>query len=218
MSVIDHVVIAGPDLAGLERWFAELTGVEPSPGGAHTGAGTRNALAALGPRTYVELIGPDPEQPEPPRPRPFAVDRVAGPTLTTFAVWPDDIDRALVRLRDEVGIDLGGVRVMSRRRPDGVELSWRLTASVLPAHGGVFPFLIDWGTTAHPAATAATGCGLDTLVLRHPEPDRVAAALAVVGLDDDPTVTVEEGADPGLELRLETPRGPVTVVAGPDQR
>ena len=45
-TLLDHIVIAGPDLQDLVDWFAERTGVVAAPGGAHP-TGTANALVAL---------------------------------------------------------------------------------------------------------------------------------------------------------------------------
>jgi hypothetical protein len=45
---LDHLVLATPDLAATVAHFTERTGVEPAPGGAHVGLGTRNHLVSLG--------------------------------------------------------------------------------------------------------------------------------------------------------------------------
>ena len=68
-TLLDHVVIAGPDLAALVDWFAERTGVVAAPGGAHP-TGTANALVALtvdGRRApqSIELSGPHPSRSDP---------------------------------------------------------------------------------------------------------------------------------------------------------
>ena len=82
---IDHLVYATPDLsAGVERIEA-LLGVRATPGGQHPGEGTRNALIALGPTSYLEILAPDPEQPKPDRPRRFGIDTLSGPRLVTWA-------------------------------------------------------------------------------------------------------------------------------------
>src|SRR5260370_42198553 len=76
---IDHLVYATPDLnSGIEA-VEKLTGVRATPGGQHPGRGTRNALIALGPTSYLEIIGPDPEHPAPPHPRQFGIDGLKAP-------------------------------------------------------------------------------------------------------------------------------------------
>ena len=85
MSRIDHLVYATPDLAaGVER-VEKLLGVRAVPGGQHPGAGTRNALIGLGDQVYLEIIGPDPDQPKPPRARRFGIDELKSPRLVTWA-------------------------------------------------------------------------------------------------------------------------------------
>lgn len=207
MTVIDHFAVACPDLDEAIAWFADLTGVTPSAGGSHPGVGTRNALVSLGARTYIELIAPDPYQPEPPAPRPFSIDECDTPTLTAFAVAPDDIDTAVARIRAEAGFDLGEVSAMSRRRPDGVDLHWRLTRHIAPAGGAVVPFLIDWGDSPHPAASAAAGCTMASAAVWTPDAANVATALAIVDLH----IPVEEATEPAIQLGLETPQGSVTL-------
>ncbi|MGP5376774.1 VOC family protein [Brachybacterium alimentarium] len=150
--LLDHIVIAGPDLAESVDWFRELTGVTPAPGGTHP-TGTANALVALTvngePRPhYLELIGPDPDREDEGLPKTFSINRLKKPTLITYAVHPEGIDQVVERARAE-GFDPGDVEELSRQSPDGTELTWRLTQAQAPRNFAV-PFLIDWGTTEHP--------------------------------------------------------------------
>ncbi|XVQ06326.1 VOC family protein [Spirillospora sp. CA-255316] len=193
MTDLDHLVYATPDLAAAVDQVAELVGVRPVEGGPHVGLGTRNFLLGLGGRSYLEIVGPDPDQPDPAGPRPFGVDALAAPALVAWAVATNDIDSAVARARD-AGIDLDGAYPMSRRRPDGTLLSWRLT----PPLPGVRPFLIDWGDAPHPA-DALPVVPLRSFDITHPDPDTLRAELAVLGI----TPEVRKGERAGLTARLD---------------
>ena len=84
--MIDHLVYGVPELAPAVARLQALLGVAPAAGGRHEGRGTHNALLALGDDVYLEVIAPDPEQPEPPAPRPFGLNDLTAPRLITFAV------------------------------------------------------------------------------------------------------------------------------------
>lgn len=185
--VIDHLVYGTSDLDGTVARLADL-GVALSPGGQHVGLGTRNHLADLGGGAFLEVIGVDPEQPEPAQPRPFAIDALSGERLITWAVRVDGIDTAIAAAR-AAGCDPGPARDMRRDRPDGVRLSWRLTAPPAPELDGLVPFLIDWADTPHPSASAARGVRLVELRASHPEPAAVVSWLDALGVRADLAVT-----------------------------
>jgi hypothetical protein len=204
LSKVDHLVYATPDLnRGVEE-IEKLLGVRATPGGQHPGLGTRNALIALGPTTYLEIIAPDPEQPPPAKPRPFGIDSLKESRLVAWFVKSDDLQR----LRAEAlgkGVRLGEVRSGSRRRPDGVQLSWQFTDPSVLVADGIIPLFIDWGESSHPAHTAAKGATLVSLRAQHPDVQGVRGMLRDLGID----LPVSQGQSPMLMAIIEGPRGRV---------
>lgn len=201
---VDHLVYAAPDLAAGIARVEQLLGVRATPGGQHPGRGTRNALIALGPHTYLEIIGPDPEQPAPKSPRPFGIDQLTAPRLVTWSAKEQDL-AGLSSRAAEKSVRLGALASGSRRRPDGVLLAWNYTDPRTVIADGVVPFFIDWGKTPHPAASAVQGGTLVELTAEHPDPARVTAALNAVGLN----LVVKKGSAPSLSAIIDTPRGRV---------
>ncbi|WP_066941505.1 VOC family protein [Microtetraspora fusca] len=201
---LDHLVYAVPDLEAGVAAFATLTGVAPSAGGAHPG-GTANYLVGLGDGAYLEIIGPDPSQPGV-RPRAFGLEALTEPTLAAWAVRTGDIE-ATVRQAREAGYDPGSIEPLSRRTPDGTLLEWRLTRRDDPAAVRTTPFIIDWGSTAHPSASGIPALSLASFTVIHPEPASARGPLDALGV----TVPVERGPAPGLRAVLDTPEGQVTL-------
>ncbi|MCW8377329.1 VOC family protein [Streptomyces justiciae] len=201
---LDHLVLATPDLAATVADFTRRTGVAPAPGGVHVGLGTRNFLVSLGGTSYLEIIGPDPEQPEPVGPRPFDVDAISRARTVTWAISPPDLDAAVATARS-LGYDPGDVHPMSRRTPDGTLLAWRLTDGDTQHPSGLVPFLIDWGTARHPSASGLPSTPLLALAATAPDPDEIHRLLATL----DTELPVTEGPV-GLTFTVDTPLGPVT--------
>ncbi|MEV6237572.1 VOC family protein [Lentzea sp. NPDC051838] len=193
--MIDHLIYAAPDLDEAVAAVSRRFGVRAAGGGQHLGLGTHNRLLALGSSTYLEIIAPDPGQPEPELPRPFGVDGVTEPRLVGWAITCDDIALA----REEAvarGFDPGPVIDGQRRTASGDVLRWRLTSN---AHvGGVVPFLISWGSTPSPALSAPPGLTLESLHVEHPEPALITGRLKALGAD----VEVLPGSAPALVARI----------------
>lgn len=204
MKHVDHLIFGTPDLElGVSR-LERLLGVRASTGGRHPVWGTHNALLALGPDCYLEVMAPDPGLPRPESPRLFGLDDLAEPRLLTWAARADDLERTAQQAA-RAGVSLGAASDGGRQRPDGTWVRWRITDPFAPRLGGVVPFLIDWGATPHPAGGAAPGCTLRGLRAEHPDPDRVRAALGAMEV----TLAVEPGARPALVATIEGALGQV---------
>ena len=204
LSRVDHLVYATGDLkAGIDR-IEQLLGVRAVPGGPHPGGGTRNALIALGPTTYLEIVGRDPEQPEPNRQRPFGIDHITEPKLVAWVANGTALEQ-LVLQATRGGVKLGEVISGNRQRPDGVLLAWRYTNPETVEADRLVPYFIDWGTSPHPARTAAPGASLVGLRAEHPDPERVAHMLGQLGL----ALPVRKGPKPSVIATLDGPKGRV---------
>ena len=127
LSSVDHLLYATADLEGTVDALAEQLGLMPSAGGAHPGRGTRNALLALGPSSYLEIVGPDREQPEPAARRWFDIDTLSAPKLVTWAAKGTGLT-ALRAKSIAAGVALGDIASGSRQRPDGSMLAQHLCA------------------------------------------------------------------------------------------
>lgn len=197
MAALDHLVVCAAALEAGAAWIGDLLGVPTEPGGRHPLMATHNRLLRLGPGEYLEVIATDPEQPAPPHPRWFRLDRFAGaPRLGNWVVRVADLDAAIAAAPPGAG------RATDLARGD---FRWRMAVpddGCLP-FDEVFPGLIQWQGGLHPADRLPDrGCRLEALTLRHPDPGALARALPL----DDPRIAIETGA-PGLSALISTPAG-----------
>jgi hypothetical protein len=146
MLRFDHVIMAVQNLDVAGRRLMERFGLASVPGGRHGGHGTGNHIVPLG-SAYVELmavVDPD-EAAGSPLGRWVAAQTADGDRLAGWCLRTDDIDSLGERL------DLTP-QPMTRLRPDGVELTWRLAGLYEALATGV-PFFIQWEVPPehHPA-------------------------------------------------------------------
>lgn len=198
--LIDHLIYAHPDLDAAVDALQGRFGVVAAGGGKHPGRGTHNKVLALGPRTYLELIAPDPSQPAPSTPRPYGVEGITRGGLVGWAVAVEDIDAARADACSH-GFDPGQVMEGQREDSTGRLLRWRATGNAQQA--GPIPFLINWGDTPHPAADAPVGLLMKSVHLEHPEPTRLRTALVAMGID----VEVLRAPRLALVARIDSPNG-----------
>ncbi|MEO8022982.1 VOC family protein [Polaromonas sp.] len=227
---VDHLVVMAASLDQGVQWCEATLGIIPGPGGEHPLMGTHNRLFSVAspafPRAYFEIIaiqpGVTPVRP-PGKHRWFDMDdphlqaRVAsdGPQLIHFVASVPGVASAVKALSAQ-GLDRGAVVQASRQTASGL-LSWRITVrddGQRLFYGGL-PTLIQWGLASEDPAHAAhpldamqpSGVRLEALRVSHPQPKKLQAAHAAIGLVD---VGVIQGA-PNLVATLTTPRGLVTL-------
>jgi hypothetical protein len=204
--LLDHLVYAAPNLGEAIDETEGLLGVWAAPGGSHPAWGTANALLALGPDVYLEIIGPDPNLPRPETGYSFGIDDLSAPRLVSWAVKAPSIEERVYASR-EGGYDAGPIADGSRQPIDGPLLRWRLTRPRLEDGVGLVPFLIDWGDTLHPASDAPCGVTFVSMRAEHPEPARVRATLEALDVE----MSVEVAPLPRLLAVLRGEKGEVTL-------
>lgn len=135
---IDHVTIAGSDLALLEQAFA-AAGLPAEYGGPHSNGVTHMALLGFEDGSYIELIsflGVGAAETI------FWSEQIAangGPCA--WAVESDNVGVEAARLA-ALGITVKGPVYMYRRRPDGALVEWDLAFPGDHSAGATLPFLI----------------------------------------------------------------------------
>ncbi|MGE0684223.1 MAG: VOC family protein [Candidatus Binatia bacterium] len=200
--MLDHIVYTVPDVPAAIEDLAQRFGVRPALGGKHPGVGTHNALLSLSDTTYLEIIGPDPDQPPPAMSRPFDLDSNTGPRFVTWLAKATNIEQQIENAR-RLGYNVGAVTPMSRNLPDGTRIEWRLAIPPQPLGDWLVPILIEWRTDRHPAKTSPKGCTLVEFHGEHPQPDTIRPMLDAFGVILD----IRQATAPALVAILDTPRG-----------
>lgn len=204
MLTFDHIAIAtsalDPGTADVERALDQPL----LPGGEHPAMGTHNRLLSLGPEAYAEVIAINPDAPGPDQPRWFNLNNFSGPTrVTNWICRCRDIEAAIAASPDGIGVP------WPLERGD---LRWKMA---IPRDGklpfdGLFPALIEWSGTAHPAPRLTdTDVRLTQLRLISPDADALRAALAP--LITDTRIEIVQGDAPSIMATFSTPNGPVTL-------
>lgn len=205
LSNLDHLVYATPDLDATIERLEQLFSVRAAIGGQHPGWGTKNALLSLGPKAYLEIMGPDPTQPEPKQPRPFGMDTMSKPRLMTWVARTDDIQSVIDKAKRQK-LDLGQLQEKSRKKPDGSILKWTMTDLRKNRKDGTIPYFINWGDSEHPAENSPKGCRLIKLEVFHPDAKRVNELLKDLGID----LKVGHGSV-ALKATIESPKGQIVL-------
>ena len=205
-SALDHIILGIDDLDRGIGWVEEHAGVRPVFGGVHPGRGTRNALLSLGPRRYLEIMAPDPQQTS--QNWHEEVRTLREPRLVGWAAHTEDI-AALARKAVAAGFAIEGPKDGSRTRPDGKTLRWK-SFSLKDDRGGLLPFFIEWSSeSVHPASDAPSGCTLAHFFLQSPTWQELAKACQSLGLD----IAVERDERSQLRARIATPKGDVELTS-----
>jgi len=208
-NVIDHLMWGVPDLGEGIAEAGRLFGVTATPGGAHPGLGTRNALVGLADGRYLEIIAPDPAQS---LAGTFgaALADLSHPALVTWALGNRELS-ATAKLLGAAGLKVRGPVRTRRTTPTGERLEWDLLFAGGHAFGALFPFFIDWRDCRHPSLSLVSAGSLEALSIECPYAAELGALLGEVDLP----LLVVEGDEPSLRATIETAHGPVVLESAP---
>ncbi len=200
---IDHLILGINDLERGVAEFERATGVRPAFGGVHPGRGTQNALASLGDGVYIEILAPDPKQPDAAGAR--ELKEMAKLRPVGWALGTTDIFALQAALQGRE-IRHGAMMPGSRALPDGSRLQWSTLNVDLPQHAWL-PFFIRWNDPAkHPSRTAPQGCALKSVQIQDPNPDPLTHVFSTVGVK----VGLKKGEPSRMTIALQCPKGAAT--------
>jgi hypothetical protein len=208
---IDHVTIAGSDLAVLENAFANV-GLKTDYGGPHSNGITHMALLGFDDGSYIELISTlKPGQPAPWWDKHIVGD--GGPCAWAVAV--DDIATEAARIAD-FGIPVKGPAYFNRQRPDGVLVEWDLAFLGDQPAGATLPFLIqdrtprEWRVLPSASVTGTELTGIAMVILGVENLDRAVSLFRRVY--NLPATKTEVNTDWDVRL-AHFPGSPITLAA-----
>jgi Glyoxalase-like domain len=201
-GVIDHIVLAAPNLEEAMEQFEQMTGIAAKIFGAINGIGIRCARISFNDCTYLEIIAPDPKQPGP------IGQLIKSKGITDMTPFAYSIRSSRVEaLNDEVGkfkyvpdhiTMFGGSK-------DGSPRKWEMLHLYGHSLGGICPYFVNWDNTDHPCATLPVVGKLKKFTIRAPSDDPIHQLLAHVGVRD---IHIEVGT-PKMSFQFSSPEGTI---------
>lgn len=200
---IDHLVYATNTFDETIIWFYEISGVKPVFGGYHKTQGTKNALVRIGERSYLEILGIDKDNFNVKGSRWMGIDLIKKPILTRWALESEDLnsDAAVLKTYNS---EMGSIKAGHRKKENGEDLNWEMILPLSEPKTELAPFVIDWGSTAHPAAELEVGCELLELKFS------TSSIIGMKNLYDNLNIINAEivhGDFDSISARIMTPKG-----------
>jgi Glyoxalase-like domain len=201
-GLIDHIVLAAPDLEEAMEQFEEMAGIGAKVFGAINGIGIRCARISFNDTSYLEIIAPDPKQPGPIG-QLIKAKGIKDMTPFAFAIRSSRTEQ----LKDEV-VQFKYVPdhiSMFGGKKDGTARKWEMLHLYGHQLGGICPYFVHWDTTDHPCATLPVVGKLKKFTIRAPSDDPIHQLLAHVKVRD---IHIEIGA-PKMSFQFSSPEGTI---------
>ena len=202
-NVIDHIVLAAPDLDEAMGEFEKKTGLAATIAGTIKGLGIKCARISFTDSSYLEIIAPDPKGPGP------IGELIKSKGIKELTPFHFAIrSRRAEALKDEVtkfGYTPDHI-TMFGAKADGTPRKWEMLYLYGHKIGGACPYFINWANSDHPCATLPVVGKLKKVVIRAPEDDPVHKLLEHTKAEG---ITVEIGDKPKLAVSFSSPEGTV---------
>ncbi len=176
---IDHITIAGPDLAVLQEAFA-TAGLTSQYGGRHSNGITHMSWLGFDDYSYLELVSTPQTGTGVPLWKGHTCNPAGG---TAWTIYADGIATEAERIRAQ-GVTVHGPIRIERQKPDGRVGKWDLGYLGDASPGGVLPFLIEDETPRSVRVTPSPSVADSTRVCPGKLGGLKAVVIAVRNLDD----------------------------------
>eukprot|EP00980_Cylindrotheca_fusiformis_P029405 scaffold23471_cov141-Cylindrotheca_fusiformis.AAC.2 len=205
-NMLDHVIMAAPNLEEAMDVFEGMSGVKPIVVGPLQGLGVRTAHVGLDRNRYIEIIAPDNDCPTP-----LGAELGSLPpgilTPYHYAIRSTETSRFIEGyIYDVLGWDPDHI-VMVQGLEDGTIRQWDLLTMYGHDVGGAAPMYVRYtDETQHPSTVVASNLTLQSCTVRAREEHLVHKLITDVG-----GINVEYADDHALEFTFDTPKGPLTL-------
>lgn len=202
--VLDHIVLAAPDLDVAMEQFKTLTGMAVRECGSMKGIGIRRARIAFDETTYLEIIAPNASQPGPIG-QLIVNKRLQELTPFAYAIRYAKTEDLCKQVK-QFGYTPDHICMFGAPGDDGTQRKWDMLHLHGHSLGGICPFFINWDNTEHPGPKLPMVGLLKKFSIRAPIDDPIHALMAHINVKDD--IIVLEGT-PKLSFQFSSPEGTV---------
>lgn len=201
-NVLDHIVLAAPDLETAMKDFKKQSGVELTIAGTIKGLGIKCARVSFNDSSYIEVIAPDPKSPGPIGEL-LKAKGIKDMVPFHYAIRSSKAEE----LKDEVkkfGYTPDHITMFGAKK-DGTPRKWEMLYLYGHKMGGICPFFINWANSDHPCAQLPVVGKLKKFTVRAPEDDPVHELLEHIGVS---SIHIETGK-PKFSFQFSSPGGTV---------
>ncbi|KAL3942789.1 MAG: hypothetical protein SGBAC_003065 [Bacillariaceae sp.] len=207
-NVLDHIVLASPNMSEALDTFEKMSGVRPVIMGPLEGLGVQTARVGMDKGRYIEIIAPDDNSPGP-LANEFRSLPAGRLIPYQYAVRATEISRLIEGyVYDVLGWDPDHI-CMTQTLPDGTPRQWDLLTMYGHNIGGAAPIYVRYpDSSEHPTAALDPTITFKKFTVQADSDHRVHKLITDVG-----GIDIEYAQTPALEFSFDTPKGGLVLSA-----